>query len=106
MAERMHTDPFGQPKLLNCSVEGVLEATCAHRHASCGTLTARRTTGRGRFTAPGRKPSGTRTTYNRKNAGVLETELVYDPSSDRPRLTTKPDASLPLLPTFGIRVRF
>lgn len=43
---------------------------------------------------------------NRKNAGVLETELVYDPTSDRPRLTTKPDAALPLLPTFGVRIRF
>jgi hypothetical protein len=43
---------------------------------------------------------------NRANAGSLSTELVYDPSSDRPRVTTKPGGSLPLLPSFGVRFRF
>lgn len=43
---------------------------------------------------------------NRENAGDLQTELLYDPSSDRPRVTTTRDASLPLLPSFGVRVRF
>lgn len=41
----------------------------------------------------------------RKNVGAYETELVYDPSSDRPRITTKPTASLPLIPSFGVRFR-
>ncbi len=43
---------------------------------------------------------------NRDNAGNLETELLYDASSDRPRLTTTRESSLPLLPSFGVRVRF
>lgn len=43
---------------------------------------------------------------NRQNTGDLQTELVYDPTSDRPRVTTSRDESLPLLPSFGIRVRF
>jgi hypothetical protein len=43
---------------------------------------------------------------NRDNAGNLSTELVYDPTSDRPRVTTTRDESLPLLPSFGVRLRF
>ena len=43
---------------------------------------------------------------NRKNAGSMSAELNYDPTSDRPRLTTKRDASLPLLPSIGVRFRF
>jgi hypothetical protein len=43
---------------------------------------------------------------NRDNAGSLETELVYNPNSDRPGITTTRDASLPLLPSFGVRFRF
>jgi hypothetical protein len=42
---------------------------------------------------------------NRKNVGAYDTQLVYDPSSDRPRITTKPTASLPLIPSFGVRFR-
>jgi hypothetical protein len=43
---------------------------------------------------------------NRKNAGNLDAVLEYDPASDRPRLTYTPGASLPLLPSVGVRVRF
>jgi hypothetical protein len=43
---------------------------------------------------------------DRNNAGSLSTELVYDPASDRPRVTTIRDGSLPLLPSLGVRVRF
>jgi hypothetical protein len=43
---------------------------------------------------------------NRRNTANLQTELFYDPTSDRPRLTTSSDESLPLLPSFGVRVRF
>ncbi len=42
---------------------------------------------------------------NRQNGG-LKTELAYDATSDRPRLTTTRDTSLPLLPSFGLRFRF
>lgn len=41
---------------------------------------------------------------NRKNAGLLEPTLEYDPSSDRPRLVEKPNGSMPFLPSFGIHV--
>jgi Carboxypeptidase regulatory-like domain/TonB dependent receptor-like, beta-barrel/TonB-dependent Receptor Plug Domain len=43
---------------------------------------------------------------NRDNAGSLNPELAYDPASDRPRVTTTPDGSLPRLPSFGVRFRF
>jgi hypothetical protein len=43
---------------------------------------------------------------NRRNASGLSAELLYDPTSDRPRVTTTRDGSLPLLPSFGVRFRF
>ena len=43
---------------------------------------------------------------NRDNASALETELVYDPTSDRPKLTVVRSGRLPLLPSFGLRYRF
>ena len=43
---------------------------------------------------------------DRRNAGALSTELVYDPASDRPRVTMTRDGSLPLLPSFGVHFRF
>ena len=43
---------------------------------------------------------------NRKNSSAMETVLEYDPSSDRPRITTKPEDGLPLLPSLGLRFRF
>lgn len=43
---------------------------------------------------------------NRDNTSQLETELVYDPNSDRPSLSTGSGNSLPLLPSFGVRFRF
>jgi hypothetical protein len=42
---------------------------------------------------------------NRKNAGAIDTTLEYDPTADRPRPVEKPAASLPFLPSFGIRVK-
>lgn len=43
---------------------------------------------------------------NRKNAGTLSSVLEYDPASDRPRVSTTKDGSLPLLPSFGVRFTF
>ena len=43
---------------------------------------------------------------NRKNAGLMETTLEYDPASERPRIVEKPTGSIPFLPSFGIHVRF
>lgn len=43
---------------------------------------------------------------NRKNAAQLESDLVYDPNSDRPGVTMTNNAALPLLPSFGVRIRF
>jgi hypothetical protein len=43
---------------------------------------------------------------NRKNAGVLDPQLAYDPNSDRPQIVEKPDQSIPRLPTIGIRVKW
>ncbi len=43
---------------------------------------------------------------NRKNAGSLDATLEYDPTSDRPRLVYQPGSALPLLPSFGLRLRF
>jgi ferric enterobactin receptor len=43
---------------------------------------------------------------NRKNAGLVESQLAYDPTSDKPKIVEKPGAAIPRLPSFGIRVRF
>jgi hypothetical protein len=43
---------------------------------------------------------------NRENASSLASELEYDPNSDRPRVTTVREGSLPLLPSLGVRFRF
>lgn len=43
---------------------------------------------------------------NRYNAGGVESVLEYDPASDRPRVKTVGQNSLPFLPSFGMRVRF
>lgn len=43
---------------------------------------------------------------NRKNAGLMQTTLQYDPSSERPRIVVKPTGSIPFIPSFGIHVRF
>ena len=43
---------------------------------------------------------------NRKNAGQLSAELAYNPTSDRPSIVETRDASIPRLPTLGLRVRF
>jgi hypothetical protein len=43
---------------------------------------------------------------NRENAGSLDATLEYDPGSDRPRIVYTPGSALPLLPSFGLRLRF
>lgn len=43
---------------------------------------------------------------DRDNASDIGTELVYDPDSDRPRLTEVRSGRLPRLPSFGLRYRF
>jgi len=43
---------------------------------------------------------------NRQNAGALEAELEYDPSSDQPRIVEHRDQSIPRIPTIGFRFRF
>jgi hypothetical protein len=43
---------------------------------------------------------------NRDNAGSFNPVLSYDPGSDRPAVTYKPEGSFPLLPSLGIRCRF
>jgi len=43
---------------------------------------------------------------NRDNVGSVDTELVYDPNADRPRVITTTEGALPLLPSFGVRFRY
>ena len=43
---------------------------------------------------------------NRQNAGAIEPELEYDPTSDRPRVVEQRDQSIPRLPTIGLRFSF
>jgi outer membrane receptor protein involved in Fe transport len=43
---------------------------------------------------------------NRRNAGVLEPSLVFDPLAPTPRIQETAEAALPLLPSFGVRFRF
>jgi hypothetical protein len=43
---------------------------------------------------------------NRKNVGMMERKLEYDPSSDRPRIVETSEGSIPFLPSFGVHYRF
>jgi hypothetical protein len=43
---------------------------------------------------------------NRDNAGALEPELEFDPTSDRPRIVEQRDQGIPRLPTIGLRFKF
>lgn len=43
---------------------------------------------------------------NRKNAGQLDARLEHDPEGTQPRLVEEPVGGIPLLPSFGVRVRF
>lgn len=43
---------------------------------------------------------------DRENAGALDPQLAYDPTSDRPRIVEQRDQSIPRLPTLGVRFRF
>lgn len=43
---------------------------------------------------------------DRENVGYVEPYLEYDPTADRPRLLEKETASIPFLPSFGVRFRF
>lgn len=43
---------------------------------------------------------------NRKNAGDIRSQLEYDAASDEPKIVEIHGAAIPLLPSFGLRVRF
>ena len=43
---------------------------------------------------------------NRDNAGALEAELEFDPTSERPKIIEQRDQGIPRLPTVGLRFRF
>ena len=43
---------------------------------------------------------------NRENAGTLDAQLEYDPTSDRPKIVESPDQGIPRFPTVGVRFRF
>ena len=43
---------------------------------------------------------------DRNNAVVLQPRLDHDPEAGRPRLSELPAQGFPLIPTFGLRVRF
>ncbi len=43
---------------------------------------------------------------NRKNAVVMEFDIVPDPTWDTPRITEIPSQGFPLVPSFGVRYRF
>jgi hypothetical protein len=42
----------------------------------------------------------------RDNAGALEAELEFDPSSDQPKIVEQRDQGIPRLPTIGLRFKF
>ncbi len=44
--------------------------------------------------------------FNRANALNFQANLTYDPTSDVPQLNEEPSEAFPLLPTFGVRLRF
>jgi hypothetical protein len=43
---------------------------------------------------------------DRENAGILDPRLEHDPDSGRPRIREEPVASIPFLPSVGVRFRF
>jgi hypothetical protein len=43
---------------------------------------------------------------DRENVGFYDPRLEYDPAADRPRLVEEGTASIPFLPSFGVRFRF
>ncbi|MGE3513394.1 MAG: hypothetical protein AB7N65_31425, partial [Vicinamibacterales bacterium] len=43
---------------------------------------------------------------DRRNAGALDPQLEYDPTSDRPAIVERRDQGIPRFPTVGIRYRF
>ena len=43
---------------------------------------------------------------NRDNPVEVETSLAHDPDGPRPRIVESPTAGFPLIPSFGVRVRF
>jgi outer membrane receptor protein involved in Fe transport len=44
--------------------------------------------------------------FNRKNVGMMEHQLEYDPNSDRPRIVEQGKGSIPFLPSLGVHYRF
>ena len=43
---------------------------------------------------------------NRDNPVELDAELEHDPTASAPRIVELPTAGFPLIPSFGVRVRF
>ena len=43
---------------------------------------------------------------NRDNPVEVETSLAHDPDGPLPRIVESPTAGFPLIPSFGVRVRF
>ena len=43
---------------------------------------------------------------NRDNPVEVETSLAHDPDGPVPRIVENPTAGFPLIPSFGVRVRF
>jgi hypothetical protein len=43
---------------------------------------------------------------NRDNVGAYEESLEYNPDGPEPRVVLQPTASIPFLPSFGVRFRF
>jgi hypothetical protein len=43
---------------------------------------------------------------NRKNPGMVERKLEYDPTSDRPKLVMTREGSIPFLPSLGVHLTF
>jgi hypothetical protein len=43
---------------------------------------------------------------NRDNPVELQTSLAHDPAGGVPRIVENPSAGFPIIPSFGVRIRF
>ena len=43
---------------------------------------------------------------NRDNPVEFQTELAHDPDRRVPRIVESPSAGFPIIPSFGVRIRF
>jgi hypothetical protein len=43
---------------------------------------------------------------DRENVGFVDPRLEFDPAAERPRVVEEGSASIPFLPSFGVRFRF